>query len=301
MKRLIVLSLLTAVTFLTWGSVAPAHAQDSAKDDKPTFYHLVPGTYVNPWPRFTVTYPKEWTAERFAVAGGQVFLVSPPGPGPHPSLGVTIAPFPHPLDRFPEANLAVFKALGYTDVTVVTDKPSHLQDGTPAWEVELHYIANGKPVNTLFLATKKGDDVIVHVEVTSRSGKVGEDLRAIPYSLRFQPEKDVAIKVPPDVQEFLDKHNNDLVGHDLAKVMAHYSDRYLNSGNKKREVERMWGFVINRITAAEVGVTELVPEGDKAYLAGFGRNNLGTGMVEDTIIKENGEWKWYGNQREVVP
>jgi hypothetical protein len=63
----------------------------------------------------------------------------------------------------------------------------------------------------------------------------------------------------------------------------------------------MWGFVINRITAAEVGVTELVPEGDKAYLAGFGRNNLGTGMVEDTIIKENGEWKWYGNQREVVP
>ena len=125
-----------AVMFLTGGSVAPAHAQDSAKDDTPTFYHLVPGTYVNPWPRFTVTYPKEWTAERFAVAGGQVFLVSPPGPGPHPSLGVTIAPFPHPLDRFPEANLAVFKAVGYTDVTVVTDKPSHLQDGTPAWEVD---------------------------------------------------------------------------------------------------------------------------------------------------------------------
>ena len=86
------------------------------------------------------------------------------------------------------------------------------------------------------------------------------------------------MKVPPDVQEFLDKHNNDLVSHDLAKVMTHYSDRYLNSGKKKREIERMWGFMIDRITATEIGVTEFVPEGDKAYLAGFGRFNLGTGM-----------------------
>jgi hypothetical protein len=52
---------------------------------------------------------------------------------------------------------------------------------------------------------------------------------------------------------------------------------------------------------AEIGVTEFVPEGDRAYLAGFGRINLGTGMVGDTIIKENGEWKWYGNQREAIP
>ena len=47
MKRLILVSVIMAVMLLTWGSVAPAHAQDSAKDDKPTFYHLVPGTYVN--------------------------------------------------------------------------------------------------------------------------------------------------------------------------------------------------------------------------------------------------------------
>ena len=86
MKIIILVSVIMAVMFLTWGSVAPAHAQDSAKDDKPTFYHLVPGTYVNGWPRFTVTYPKEWTAERPDVAAGQVFLVSPPGPGPYPTM-----------------------------------------------------------------------------------------------------------------------------------------------------------------------------------------------------------------------
>ena len=165
------------------------------------------------------------------------------------------------------------------DVTVVTDKPSHLPDGTPAREIELHYSINGIPKNWLCLATKKGDDVIVHVEVASLSGKVGDDLRAIPYSLHFQPEKDVVIKVPPDVQEFFDKANNDLVSHDLAKVMTHYSDRYLNSGKKKREIERKWGFMIDRFTTSEIGVTEFVPEGDKAYLAGFERINLGTGML----------------------
>jgi hypothetical protein len=68
----------------------------------------------------------------------------------------------------------------------------------------------------------------------------------------------------------------------------------------------MWGFFIDRITATEVHITEFVPEGDKAYLAGFGRFNVGAGMTttmfgEVAIIKENGEWKWYGNQREVVP
>jgi len=301
MKKLIVLSVITAVMFLTWGPVAPARAQDSAKDDKPTFYHLVPGTYVNPWPRFTLTYPKEWTAERPTLILGMVFTVSPPGPGPHPTLGVVVIGPAAPLDKFSEGLLPVFKALGMTDVTVVTDKPSHLQDGTPAREVELHYTANGIPINWLCLATKKGDDMLVHVEVTSLSGKVGEDLRAILYSLHFEPEKDVVIKVPPDVQEFLDRANNDLVSHDLAKVMAHYSDRYLNQGKKKREVERSMAFWIDRVTTAEIGITEFVPEGDKAYLAGFGRINLGTVMVGETIIKENGEWKWYGNQREVVP
>ena len=49
-------------------------------------------------------------------------------------------------------------------MTVVTDKPSHLQDGTPAREVELHAV-NGVPFNWLCLAAKKGDDVIVHVDI----------------------------------------------------------------------------------------------------------------------------------------
>jgi hypothetical protein len=298
MKKVIVLSAIMAVMFLTWGSVASVYAQDTAKDDKPTFYHLVPGTYVNPWPRFTIHYPKDWV-ERPPMGAGSVFRAYASGPFMSPHLSVVVVPS-IPLDRLAGAFLPPAKAMGWMDVTVVSDRPSRLRDGTPARELDLHGDKNGTPFDLVFLATNK-DPVLIHVSLMLDGGKVGDDLKAILYSLQFQPGRDEPVKVPPDVQEFLDKHNNDLVSHDIAKVMSHYSDRYLNSSAKKGEIERMWGFMIDRITTAEVGVTELVPEGDKAYLAGFGRTNLGTGMVGETIIKENGEWKWYGNQREVAP
>jgi hypothetical protein len=138
--------------------------------------------------------------------------------------------------------------------------------------------------------------------VDSPNGKIGEDLKAIIYSIEFEPDKDKPVKVPPDVQEFLDKHNNDVVSHDLAKVMAHYSDRYLNSGEKKGEVERWWRMMIGSVTSNNMAVTDFVAEGDRVYLAGFVKTNWGTSQFfETSIIKENGDWKWYGNQRNVAP
>jgi hypothetical protein len=136
--------------------------------------------------------------------------------------------------------------------------------------------------------------------VASLNGRIGEDLRAILYSLQFQPGKDELVKVPPDIEEFLDRWNSDLVSHDMEKIMAHYSDKYLNSGVKKGEMERFYRQVIGSIMSWEVGITEFVPAGNGAYLAGFVTTNLGRGMLRETsIIKESGEWKWYGNQRDV--
>ena len=299
MKRLIVLSVIMAVMFLTWGPVAPAHAQDSAKDDKPTFYHLVPGTYVNGWPRFTVHYPKDWV-ERPPMGNGTIFRVSPSGQFSSHYFSVVVVPS-IPLDRLAEAFLPPMKAMGFMDVTVVSDAPSRLRDGTPAREIDLHLVANGIPGDCVFLAANKGD-VLIHVSMSSDGGKVGDDLKVFLYSIEFQPDKDKPVKVPPDVQEFLDKHSNDVVSHDVAKVMAHYSDRYLNSGQKKGEVERFWRYGIGGVTSVNGTVTDFVAEGDRAYLAGFVSGNFGTVQIlETSIIKENGEWKWYGNQREVVP
>jgi hypothetical protein len=93
-----------------------------------------------------------------------------------------------------------------------------------------------------------------------------------------------------------------MVSHDLAKVMTHYSDRYLSSGERKGEAERRIRQFIGLITSFEEGITDFVAAGDKVYLTGFVSSNSGRAVLKGTsIIKESGEWKWYGNQRDVVP
>ena len=236
MKKLIPLLLSMAVMLLTWGSVAPAHAQDSAKDDKPTFYRLTPGVYVNGWPRCTVHYPKEWV-ERPPMPQ-EIFRASVPGPIPAPAF--IYAPFappstppPPPLDKAAALIASLFKNMT-TDVAVVTDKPSRLRDGTPAREVELRMLRNGTPFNVGGLVTNKGG-LCINMGVESLTGKIGEDLKAILYSIEFQPDKDEPVKVPPDIREFLDKFSSAMVSHDLAKVMTHYSDRYLHWARRKEK------------------------------------------------------------------
>jgi hypothetical protein len=60
MKTSIVLSVVMALLLCAGSVFVPSYALGPATDDKPTFYHLVPGAYVNGWPRFTIHYPKDW-------------------------------------------------------------------------------------------------------------------------------------------------------------------------------------------------------------------------------------------------
>jgi hypothetical protein len=298
MRKLIVVSVLIAVMLLAWSFFAPAHAQDAAKEEKPTFYRLVPGVYVNGWPRFTITYPKDWV-ERLPDPV-QAFRASAPGPVSFPELAVSFGPSPLPLEVLAE-NIVLVRRRNATDVTIVSDKPSQLRDGTPAREVELRFVLNGVPFHNMALATNK-DNFWITTVVVSHKGRVGEDLKAVLYSREFQPGKDQLVKVPPDVKEFLNRYSSDVVSHDVVKVMTHFSDSYLNSGLRKGEVERGWRQIIGRITSFEVGITEFVTEGDKVHLTGFVPGIMsGKFPLSGTIIKENGEWKWYGNQRNASP
>ena len=300
MKKLIVLSVIIALVLLMGSFFAPVNAQDPANEEKPPFYRLTPGVYVNGWPRLTITYPKDWVEVGSMFLAGEVFKVSAPRSVPGlPSLTVLVFPYPQPLETFGNIMPGVLKNIA-TDVTVVSDKPSQLRDGTPAREVGINMVMNGVPVYLLYLITKKGD-MCVGTLVGSR-GRIGEDLKAILYSVEFQQDKDELVKVPPDVQEFLDRHCSANVARDIAQLMAHYSDRYLNSGTRKGGMEQFHRQIIGRVTSCEIGITDFVPAGDRAYLTGFIRGNWGKSiLLETSIIKENGEWKWYGNQRDVSP
>jgi hypothetical protein len=296
-KKFIVLSVILALALFAFS--LGIHAQTTAEDQTPTFYRLVPGTYVNEWPRFTIHYPKDWVEGRLRF--DSMFQIGAPGPAPRiPSLGVVVSGLGVPLDKF--ADFCVkFHNASAKDVTLIADKPFRLRDGTPAQEVELQMVMNGRPLSVVYVAAKK-DDVLIHMNVTSAIGKVGEDLKAILHSLEFQPGKDEVVKVPPDIQEFLNTYCTDILSHDVARVMTHYSDRYLNSGAKKGEWEQVWKQMIGKVMSVEVSVTGFVPSGDRVYLAGFISSYWGKLPLKRTsIIKENGEWKWYGNQRDVSP
>jgi hypothetical protein len=206
------------------------------------------------------------------------------------------------LGKLADTVASLFKNMAQ-DVTIISDKPSQLRDGTPAREIELHVLLNGTPFNVFGLAANTNiSGLYINMGLVSPNGGTGEDLKAILYSIEFQPDKDKPVKVPPDVQEFLDRQCSRMVAHDFAKVMANYSDRYLNSGRTKGERERFYRQVFGSITSFEMVITDFVAAGEKAYLTGFVITNLGTIPITDTsIIKENGEWKWYGNQRDVSP
>jgi hypothetical protein len=287
---------------------ASAYAQSPSGGVKPTFITLTPGLYVHGWPAFTVSYPKEW-------------VVAPPPPGaffkvgaarqdlsPLPQLTVGVSTSILPLEDWAKMYMPVYSQAG-TDIKVLSEKPSQLKDGAPAREVELEFVPrNGPKMNHFILLTRKG---LAWISITlgNDKGKIGEDLKNYAYSMTFQPSREEPVNVPPDVRAFLDKYCSDIASGDVDKIMSNYSDKFLHRGQRKALFEQ---WLRNDPTAptrrgaisSEATVTIFEPQGEKAYVDGFllsktkGDADATKGpMAYQQIIKENGQWKWYGNQK----
>ncbi|MGD0659915.1 MAG: hypothetical protein ABSD38_17790 [Syntrophorhabdales bacterium] len=210
MKKLIVLAIIMAVMVLV---AALAHAQIPANDLKPTFISPTPGLFVNGWPAFTVSYPKEWAEMPRGLA--TVFQTGAPRPDLPPSPVLTISVFLPPsyfrLDDWASVNGPLWIDLG-TGIKVLSDKPSQLKDGTPAREGELEWVTrtdarvrsveNGAKIYHLLLATER-DGIWVEIRLSDDRGRIGDDLKRIAYSLTFQPGREKPVQVPPMSGHFL--------------------------------------------------------------------------------------------------
>ena len=300
MKKWSVLSALFVGLAVVWGGHVCAQAQSDLK----AMLNPAPGIYVSAWPGFTVSYPKEWIV--LPLEGVPEFRVGAPRPAlpPSPGFEVTVGPPSGPLDKEAGSLAAFFGKLPFAkDVKVVSDKPAQLKDGTPAREVELEwvYAPAGVKINILFLVTRK-DDVGIWVDIAHDQGKIADDLKNILYSLKFQPATQGMVKMPPDVEQFLTDWGSAVGSRNVDKVMTHFSDQYLQYGRNKQGMAQGWTYVFTvlapNITFSKVSVTGFTLDGDKAYVTGFSTDDNGKHPMAspEVMIKENGQWKWYGNQ-----
>jgi hypothetical protein len=92
--------------------------------------------------------------------------------------------------------------------------------------------------------------------------------------------------------------------------MANFSDRFLNQRRKKAFYEQWFrnnpdSPIQRGLISSEATVTVFEAQGDKAYVDGFFASKardhadkaLKAPMGFRQIIKEQGQWKWYGDQR----
>jgi hypothetical protein len=281
-----------------------AYAQSPVSDVKPTFITLTPGLYVHGWPTFTVSYPKEWVV--LPTQPGAFFRagVSRQDLPASPVITISVSTSILPLEDWAKMYMPVYSQVG-TDIKVLSDKPSQLKDGASTKEVELEFVSkNGPKMNHFLLMTKKGLTWI-SITLSTDKGKIGEDLKSYAYSLTFQPGREEPVKVPPDVQAFLDKYCSDIVSGDVERIMSNYSDQFLHRGQKKSVFEQWFRNDPNAPTkrsaiSSEATVIVFEPQGDKAYVDGFFLSKAKgdtDAMAYQQIIKESGQWKWYGNQK----
>jgi len=313
MKKCMMFSLVCLIAAALWGGQAFAQADNPAGALKPTFLAPTSGLYVHGWPAFTVSYPKDWMVQ--PPMKFEYFRVGAARQGSPPSPTLTVGVFgPFPFSAPLSMTNLFFRGtreLTGKDFKTLSDKPTQLADGTPAQEAEIEWtFMDGPRLNTFVLAAKK-DATWIWVHIHHDQGKIGDDLKRIAYSLKLMPAQEKPVQVPDDVRAFLDRVAGNMVSHDLSKIMADYSDNFLCTGTSKDSAGWMIqtspdGPIIRAggVTSMSATVTVFESHGDKAYIDGFFTSKykedptpVTAAMANQQIIKENGQWKWYGNQK----
>ncbi len=108
-----------------------------------------------------------------------------------------------------------------------------------------------------------------------------------------------AVELPTDVKAFITDLNQAIFDLDRMKIANFISDRFLNDGTtKQRTLEVLTKEMISYLSKAKIILTKFEPEGDIAKIEGIIKDKYFDAplMTGNMLIKENGQWKLYGNQ-----
>jgi hypothetical protein len=112
-----------------------------------------------------------------------------------------------------------------------------------------------------------------------------------------------AVGLPEDASAFVDRFNRAIADMDSAKIAETISDRFLTFGATKRMFLGVFLDTMSYVRTIKLVLTGFEVEGNIARIEGaitdkYFERPISPGML---LIKENGQWKWYGNRKPGYP
>ncbi len=110
------------------------------------------------------------------------------------------------------------------------------------------------------------------------------------------------IRIPQDVQSFLDQFRKDILTYDIKKISLHYSDNFKQDGYDRKAFLDVLNRTVSFVSKYEIKLTRFeAGENNTDIVLVDGSVDLGPTRAPfadgSMIIKESGVWKWYGNQK----
>jgi pimeloyl-ACP methyl ester carboxylesterase len=134
---------------------------------------------------------------------------------------------------------------------------------------------------------------VVSFVLQSKAGGLLEDVDAY---------KSPSIKLPKDVRSFLDQFQKDMLTNDMKKISPHYAVNFKQDGYDRKAFLGVLSKTISFVNKYKIKLTKHEPDKNNSDIVLIdGSVDLGSMTVpfadHSMIIKENGIWKWYGNQK----
>jgi CubicO group peptidase (beta-lactamase class C family) len=125
------------------------------------------------------------------------------------------------------------------------------------------------------------------------------DLVAASVQRKRPPKKPLkSVELPTDVKAFISDYDQARFNKDLVKMADLISDRFLHGGVTKQMALSFLSGTRSYTSEAKIIITKFESEGDEAKIDVVLKDKYFEApfMTGSRLIKENGHWKWYGNQ-----
>ena len=125
------------------------------------------------------------------------------------------------------------------------------------------------------------------------------DLVAASVKRKRPPKKPLkAVELPTDVKAFITDYDQARFNKDVVTMADLMSDRFLHDGVTKQMALRFLKETLSYTSEAKIIITKFELEGDEAKIDVLLKDKYFEApfMTGSKLIKENGQWKWYGNQ-----